>query len=77
MRGRDGRARRGFGRLADLQMDHMAARRLDPGGGRHHVHHHERRNLAAGRGNQQLADAVADGVVEHHFLLGRGAEVVS
>ena len=45
---RDRRRRRAHRRLADLHVNDLAARRLDPGRRRHHVHHHERRHVAAG-----------------------------
>jgi len=52
MGGRDGAGRRGLGRLADFEMDHMTAAGLDPRRRRHYVHHHERRDVAA-RGRHQ------------------------
>ena len=45
---RDGGRRRAHRRLADLHVNDLAARGLDPGRRRHHVHHHERRHVAAG-----------------------------
>jgi len=38
---------RAYRRLADLHVNDLAARGLDPGRRRHHVHHHERRHVAA------------------------------
>ena len=37
----------GAGRLADLEMDDVAALGLAQGGGAHHIHHHKRRDGAA------------------------------